>query len=108
MVGPPAPTLRNLLDNSSPQQTEARSIFTIWPGQGPAGPAPDRTEPGDAFESSVSDFEIRPMNKMLRAAGLKISFRRAKRASSVVKNAFPCTPEHSRGGLEKIFLALEK
>ncbi len=71
------------------------------PGRARAGPG--RPSPEDAFESSVSDFEIRPMNKMLRAAGLRISFRRAKRASSVVKNAFPCAPEHSRGGLEKIF-----
>ncbi len=91
-----------------PWKSENFRIFTFWPGQGPAGPGPDRTEPGDAFESSVSDFEIRPMNKILRAAGLRISFRRAKRASSVVQNAFPCTPERSRGGLEKIFPCPEK
>ena len=88
---------------SWPWEIEIFRIFTFWPGQGPAGPGPDRTEPGDAFESSVSDFEIRPMDKMLRAAGLKISFRRAKRASSVVKMRFRALRSTPRGGLENIF-----
>ena len=47
-------------------ENENSRIPTFWPGQSPAGPGPDRTEPRDAFESTVSDFEIRLMNEMLR------------------------------------------
>ena len=48
-------------------------IFTLWtgpvPGRARAGKG--RSSPEDAFESSISDFEIRLMNEMLRAADSK-------------------------------------
>ncbi len=75
---------------------------------GPGPGRPGRPSPEDAFESPISDFEIRLMNEMLRAAGLRISFRRAKIATSVVGNVFPCPPEHAWGYLGQNFLTLGK
>ena len=46
-------------------------IFTLWTGPVPGLAGKGRSSPEDAFESSISDFEIRPMNEMLRTAGSK-------------------------------------